>query len=278
MPELPEVETVCNALEKALLGNAFIDIRTYTPMLRYPLDLQGNTLLLNHEIISVRRRGRYVIIELNNLHVLILHLGMTGKLRVTNDCENRGKHEHVLFLLNNGKVLRYDDVRRFGFIKVATLDKTLQLPTELSHLGPEPLSSVFNADYLYDLTRKRKCPVKNLIMDNHLVVGVGNIYANEALFLSQIHPEMHACSLSKKQCQKLVNAIKKVLKSAIQAGGTTIIDFKNMDGNEGKFHIHLNVYGKNGELCQRCRSIIEKVVIGGRSTFFCPDCQQYKKI
>lgn len=273
MPELPEVETVKNALERVLLGLTIIKVTTLIDKLRYPLKDISNEKLAGEKIHKLERRGRYIIISLNGKKRLLLHLGMSGNCRIVKNDTPPRKHEHVLFELNNGMSWRFDDTRRFGFI---LLFKAGNEPKCLNNLGPEPLTSDFNASYLFALSRKRKCPIKNLIMNNKAVTGVGNIYANEALFNAGINPIKPSNRLDKEQCELLVNAIKNILKKAIEAGGTTIVDFKRVDGTEGKFKFALKLYGKAGEYCPRCQENhkIKRVKIGGRSTFLCPCCQK----
>lgn len=277
MPELPEVETITNALKPALLGKQFTNIKIFFPRLRYDLTVHESPELLNINITSIRRRARYTIIELENLHAIILHYGMTGAVRICDPSETRLKHEHVAFFLNNGQVLRFEDPRRFGFIQQTKLQHAGADPESLNHLGPEPLTTAFSADYLFDKLSKKKSPIKTAIMDNVIVVGVGNIYANEALFTTKISPFTPANEISKKKLSEFITVIKETLQKAIAAGGTTIADFKGVDGSEGKFNQELQVYGKVGQPCPICATIFLKAKQAGRSSFYCPKCQLLKR-
>ncbi len=274
MPELPEVETITNALKHNILGKKFTRIEIFAPKLRYELTLHKEPNLLNTKIINVSRRARYTIIEFENLHALIFHYGMTGSVRICSTTEPRLKHEHVYFHLNDRETLRFEDTRRFGYILHGKLSHKGATPDCLNHLGPEPLTDAFNPNYLLSILKKKKTNIKTAIMDNLIVVGVGNIYANESLFKSGISPQKRACDLTKKERTLFVANIKSTLKEAIKAGGTTIADFKGVDGQEGKFALQLNVYGRQGENCVTCQSKIEKITQGGRATFFCPKCQK----
>ena len=273
MPELPEVETVKKALERVLIGKTIVKVITRIPQLRYSLKEIKGKQLSGKKILAIERRGRYIILSLNENKRLLLHLGMSGSCRVVKQGETIRKHEHVLFELSNGTSWRFDDTRRFGFIILYTAGYE---PDCLKNLGPEPLNGKFNPQYLFSASRHRRCPVKTLIMENKTVTGVGNIYANEALFNAKIDPRKHAGRLTETECRLLVLEIKKILKKAIKAGGTTIIDFKGVDGSEGKFKFALRVYGKAGKACPRCgkKHNLQRIKLGGRSTFFCKKCQK----
>ena len=275
MPELPEVETIVKALKPEIVNIEISDVRTYVGKLRYPLDLeQRQKEFCGYRIRDIRRRARYIIIEFSDLQVLVIHLGMTGALRISQQTQERLKHDHVIFRLSDGRQLIYSDIRRFGWIFISSLQRPSQDPPELSELGPEPLSRKFSGDTLYRQTATSARNIKTLIMDNRVVVGVGNIYANEALFFTGIYPLTTARDLSRNQCLELVGNIKKVLRKAIKAGGTTIQDFKGLSGEEGHFQFNLYVYGRHGEICRKCGGQhIEKISISGRSSFFCPVCQ-----
>ena len=273
MPELPEVETITRALTTHLLAHKFTRIDTHIEGLRYSLEPLKNPELLNKKIVSVRRRARYIIIEMTKCHALIIHLGMSGSLRVVSIKTKRLKHEHVVWHLDDGMTLRFDCPRRFGFVKVCTLPKAGAEPVELNQLGTEPLSAEFDAAYLYTATRRRTGSIKSLIMNNAIVVGVGNIYVTEALFESGISPLRKAMSLTKKQCAKLVAKIKKVLAHSIEVGGTTIANYKSVDGSEGKFVQLLQVYGNNKN-CPVCDTPIRQKRLSGRNSYYCPRCQK----
>lgn len=275
MPELPEVETITNALRKPLVERKITGIHILTKMLRYPVNLNEESDILCRIIIRVTRRAKYIVIELDDLHVITIHLGMTGILRVETLPVQRKKHDHVAIEFDNGTALIFNDTRRFGFIRLSKISHPNTLPATLQNLPPEPLTESFCTDYLYEKFQKHKKPVKGAIMDNGIVTGVGNIYASEALYLSRINPIKSCFSLSRKRCQELVQAIKTVLKASIKAGGTTISDFRTVDGSEGKYAIQLNAYGKEGEMCSRCeKRRIRKIMLGGRSTYYCTFCQR----
>ncbi|MCP3964957.1 MAG: bifunctional DNA-formamidopyrimidine glycosylase/DNA-(apurinic or apyrimidinic site) lyase [Lentisphaerae bacterium] len=274
MPELPEVETVKNALSPHLQDHVFTRIETHIGQMRYSLAPLYDKELRNAKITDIRRRGRYIVIELANLKAFIIHLGMSGSIRIVEETAERKKHEHVIWYLDNGMTMRFDCPRRFGFVKVCKLKVVGADPKELSHLGVEPLKKEFDGAYLYEATRKRTGSIKNLIMNNAIVVGVGNIYATEALFASGIKPMRKASSLTKSQCDDLVKAIKAILLRSIEAGGTTIADYKSVDGSEGKFVHELKVYGKKDQSCPVCGSEIEMTRLGGRSSCYCPKCQR----
>ncbi len=278
MPELPEVEIVARALRPRLLGRRILAVKTYTDSLRRPLRLQGKRAFLNRTIIAVRRRAKYLIVEVEGRRVILIHLGMSGACRICPAGEPRRKHEHVIWRLDNGKTWRFEDARRFGMVEVHTLPKVPAvgaLPACLDGLPPEPLEEEFTAAYLFEACRRRKRPIKALLMDAGIVAGVGNIYADEALFRAGIRPRRAAGRLTHKECERLVAAIRETLAEAIEAGGTTISDFRSVDGSEGQFQRRLRVYGRNGERCSGCgRAIIKRVVISGRSACYCPVCQK----
>ncbi len=275
MPELPEVETVAHTLRCFLAGRAFVRIATHVPRLRLPLDLADCPDLLHAPVAEIRRRGRYLLLRLENGAGLIIHLGMTGNFRTVPADDPREKHDHVVFDLEDGTSLRYHDPRRFGFIVHCPADVDLATHPLLAGLGPEPLEDAFDGAVLARGFRGRRAPVKPLLMDNRIVVGVGNIYASEALFRSRIHPLAPAGKLGIRECSRLAAMVKQILGEAIAAGGTTIADFAAPDGSEGAFHRELRVYGRAGERCPDCRrGIIRRVVAAGRSAYFCPVCQR----
>lgn len=274
MPELPEVETITNALRPHLIGRSFTEIHEFVPALRYPLDLADNPNLLNSPVTALRRRARYSVIELQNRWCLIFHYGMTGAVRIVPPKTPRLKHEHVTFVLDNGLELRFEDPRRFGSIQAEKLPDNSDDPASLFHLGPEPFDEEVTGNYLKKAFENKKLPIKQALMDNKIVVGIGNIYANESLFLAHINPKTPAQRISAKRLTVLLDFARKTLKSSILAGGTTIADFKGVDGQEGKFALNLNVYGREKEDCKVCGSAIQRIVQGGRSTFFCPNCQK----
>lgn len=270
MPELPEVETTCRGISPLLQQQTIKTIHIYQSKLRQPVPENMAQLCQNQKIQEVSRRGKYIILKFSQGGILI-HLGMTGHLRVLPSLLDRKKHDHIDVILNNGHVLRYHDPRRFGSWQ--WLEGPQQLHPSLSKLGVEPLSAKFDGRYLMQVCQQKKLPIKSAIMDNHIVVGVGNIYATESLFLSGIHPLTPAGSLSFDQYKKLSYEIKKVLKKAIEAGGTTLKDFMNPEGKPGYFSQSLYVYGRKNSPCLNCGDIIQSITISGRSTAYCPTCQ-----
>lgn len=278
MPELPEVETVARALRPRLLGRRILSVKTYTDSLRRPLRLRGKRAFLNRTIIDVRRRAKFLIIEVEGRRVILIHLGMTGACCICPAGEPRRRHEHVIWLLDNGATWRFEDPRRFGLVEIHDLPKIPAagaLPACLDGLPPEPLGDEFTATYLFGKCRRRKRSIKGLLMDADIVAGVGNIYAGEALFRAGVRPRRAAGRLTRRECARLVTAIRQVLTEAIEAGGSTISGFRSVDGSEGRFQRRLRVYGRAGEQCSACgRAEIKRIVLSGRSTYYCPVCQK----
>ncbi len=273
MPELPEVETTRKGIEPYIKGHVIskVTIRNYS--LRWPIDTQLAEILANQTIQNVSRRAKYLLLKCDS-GTLIIHLGMSGKLRVldSNALPAPLKHDHVELVLSGGYTLRYNDPRRFGAI--LWTEGPIEQHKLLEYLGPEPLTEHFNSDYLHHKIKTRRSSIKTVIMDGKVVVGAGNIYANEALFLARIHPKMIANTLSIQQCESLVSTIKLVLEKAIDAGGTTLKDFRKSDGQPGYFAQQLNVYGRDGLDCVNCNSTIRQYKETQRATFYCPLCQQ----
>ncbi len=271
MPELPEVETTCRGIAPHIKGKKVSDVIVRHHQLRWPIPRGLKKGLLGHKINSVSRRAKYLLLGFDH-GTLILHLGMSGSLRIIPANSPAEKHDHLDIAFDHGKTLRLTDPRRFGAVLW-----TKEPPEEhalLAHLGPEPLSEAFTSDYLYQQSRKRKSSIKQFIMDGKIVVGVGNIYASESLFLAGISPKRIANKVSKARYEKLTAAIKQVLAAAIEQGGTTLRDFVGGDGKPGYFAQQLNVYGREGEPCRACGKEIKQIVQGQRSTFYCPHCQK----
>jgi formamidopyrimidine-DNA glycosylase len=269
MPELPEVETTRRGIEPYLADNTITEIRIHNSNLRWPIPNEVQALK-GSKVLSVDRRGKYLLIRVK-AGTAIVHLGMSGSLRVSTANEPRRKHDHVEWQLETGEVLRLHDPRRFGcFLWQAVNSDEHPL---LASLGPEPLGNEFTEDYLFAATRKRAVAIKLLIMNSHIVVGVGNIYASEALFLAGIRPGKAARRLTRVEAGALCEQIKTTLSRAIEQGGTTLRDFVNSDGNPGYFKQSLNVYDRQGEPCTRCDSVIKQKNLGQRSTYYCPKCQ-----
>ncbi len=270
MPELPEVEVSRLGIAPHLVGHTIDNIVIRQPMLRWPIP--EDVLNTQQQPISgVRRRAKYLFID-TPVGSIILHLGMSGKLRVVSANHPVQKHDHLDIVLDSGQCLRLNDPRRFGACLWQPLDE--EPIALLQNLGPEPLTDDFDGEHLFSLSRGKSVAVKNFIMDNHIVVGVGNIYANESLFLSGIDPRRAAGKVSKKRYMRLAENIKLVLAKAIEQGGTTLKDFTRADGNPGYFAQHLRVYGRAGEPCEECGRIIKSSVIGQRNTFYCVSCQR----
>ncbi len=270
MPELPEVETTRRGISAALRHATIDKVIIRQPKLRWPIPKTLASQLRHQTILAITRRGKYLLLLTTN-GTIIIHLGMSGCLRILAADTPIAKHDHVDFMLDTDLCLRYTDPRRFGTILWTPSDPFQH--RLIASLGVEPLTPQLTGEYLYQQSRKRSIPIKVLLMNSKVVVGVGNIYATESLFLSQIHPLKIASTLTQQQCCILVKQIKHVLHHAIKAGGTTLKDFYSSDGKPGYFKQHLNVYGKAGELCECHRSVIKKCVIAQRSTFFCPVCQ-----
>lgn len=270
MPELPEVETTVRGIRPWLENQRIESVNVHHAGLRWPVSSTLPDVLQGRKIVSVTRRGKYLIWRTAKTDVLI-HLGMSGSLRVDTDGSRRRKHDHLEWHLANKAVVRYHDPRRFGCVLLA--DDAFAHPL-IASLGPEPLGDGFDAEYLYRRSRNRRQAVKNFIMDSRVVVGVGNIYASEALFAAGIRPQASAGRLSRRSYQRLAMAIKKVLQQAIAAGGTTLQDFVNARGQPGYFAQSLTVYGRAGQPCVRCGRIIVQAVIGQRASYFCRYCQR----
>ncbi|MDP1602164.1 MAG: bifunctional DNA-formamidopyrimidine glycosylase/DNA-(apurinic or apyrimidinic site) lyase [Legionella sp.] len=269
MPELPEVETTRLAISPYLLDETIDKLVTRHQQLRLPVspDLQFS---VGQKIRAIERRAKYLLLHLSK-GCLLIHLGMSGHLRIANKGALAGKHDHIDLQLVNGLILRYQDPRRFGLWLYLT-QNPLEHPL-LSHLGVEPLDDTFNGSYVFNRAHKKTQSIKSFIMNNEVVVGVGNIYATESLFLAGIHPETPAGSISYERFEILISYIKKVLRQAITAGGTTLKDFYALDGKPGYFANELLVYGRKNQPCFRCDTLIEIVRIAGRSSAFCPGCQ-----
>lgn len=270
MPELPEVEVSRLGIAPHLTGQVLEKVVIRQPMLRWPVPLEVRYAEGN-EILDVRRRAKYLFID-TAPGSIVLHLGMSGKLRVVDANTPLQKHDHLDLVLASGKCLRLNDPRRFGACLWQQHGQP-DLPL-LASLGPEPLGEEFDGDRLFTLSRNKTSAVKTFVMDNHIVVGVGNIYANEALFLAGIDPRRAAGRISKARYLRLAETIKQVLAKAIEQGGTTLKDFTQADGKPGYFAQHLNVYGRAGEPCEKCAEPIRSVTIGQRNTFYCKSCQR----
>ncbi|WP_027149769.1 bifunctional DNA-formamidopyrimidine glycosylase/DNA-(apurinic or apyrimidinic site) lyase [Methylobacter tundripaludum] len=271
MPELPEVETTCRGIAPHIEGQIIKQVIIRQPKLRWPVPETLSQTLTGLSIQSVSRRAKYLLFSTTSGTVL-LHLGMSGSLRIMSTDQTVGKHDHIDFIFNDGTILRFNDPRRFGAVLWTT--EPAEEHQLLKNLGPEPLLPDFNGELLYSLSRNRKIAVKSFIMDSHIVVGVGNIYANEALFMAGIQPTRQAGKVSLARYQKLAECIRVVLQQAIQQGGTTLRDFVNEAGKPGYFQQQLKVYGRAGLPCVGCNQPLTEIRIANRSTVFCGGCQR----
>jgi formamidopyrimidine-DNA glycosylase len=271
MPELPEVETTRRGISSHVCEHPIVDVTIRQPHLRWPVPDNLQQLLVGHSFQSVERRGKYLLLSTGH-GTLIIHLGMSGSLRILPADTKPEKHDHVDIIFRNSSVLRLRDPRRFG--AVLWTDSEPAQHKLLDHLGIEPLSRAFCGKYLHEKARKRKVDIKQFIMNSHIVVGVGNIYASEALFLSGIRPTSAAYKISLPRMNKLAEAIQTVLRKAIKKGGTSLRDFTRSDGKPGYFRQSLNVYGREGEPCNNCGSIIRLIRQGQRATYYCGKCQK----
>ena len=269
MPELPEVETTRRGIAPHVLRRRITAIVVRQPQLRWPVPASVQTAV-GFTIEAVERRAKYLLIE-TSAGTIVMHLGMSGTLTIQASAAPIGKHDNLDIVLDDGNCLRFNDPRRFG----ACLWQPPNGPqlSLFKHLGPEPLTNAFDGARLYQLSRGRTVAVKNFIMNNAVVVGVGNIYANEALFAVGVDPRRAAGRISRVRYDRLAEAIQSVLRKAIQQGGTTLRDFVGATGQPGYFRIELNVYGRSGKPCPNCGSRIRSALIGQRNSFWCSQCQ-----
>lgn len=271
MPELPEVETTLRGITPHLQGQKITNVIVRHPKLRWPVPSNLCKLLQHKTIQCTARRGKYLLLTVKG-GTLIIHLGMSGRLRILTSPTAAEKHDHIDIVFGQHLILRYTDPRRFG--AVLWTDQAPELYPLLKDLGPEPLEKQFSGKLLWQKAQKKSAPIKSFIMDSKVVVGVGNIYANEALFLAKIHPLTPANHLSEKQCSDLAKAIKIILRKAIQQGGTTLKDFVNSAGKPGYFTQYLSVYGRANLPCTACHTKLQSIRLGQRNTVFCPTCQK----
>ncbi len=270
MPELPEVETTVRGIAPHLVGRRVIELIVRQPRLRWPIPAALRHALPGQKIENVERRAKYILAHTATGSAL-LHLGMSGSLRILRADAAPGPHDHVDWRLSSGRILRFTDPRRFGCMLWQKPGATHPL---LTGLGPEPLAEDFDGDHLWRASRGRSAPVKSFLMDQHVVVGVGNIYAAEALFAAGIHPQRAAGAVSRARYARLAQQVKRILAHAITRGGTTLRDFLAPDGAPGYFEQELFVYGRADEPCKVCGTTIRAVVLGQRNTFYCPRCQR----
>jgi formamidopyrimidine-DNA glycosylase len=271
MPELPEVETTRRGIEPHAAGRRITALQLYERRLRWRVPDELPDVVTGQRILHAKRRAKYLLLELES-GTLLLHLGMSGSLRVLPADTPRLAHDHFDLVLDSGMTLRFNDPRRFGSLHYVTGD-----PNEhplLAKLAPEPLDPAFNTDYLWRITRRRRVAIKQLLMNSRLVVGVGNIYASEALFRAKVRPRRQARTLTRVETGRLVRAVKSVLAMAIRVGGTTLRDYVGADGQPGYFRQKLYVYERNAQPCRTCRTPVRQLTQGQRSTYYCPTCQK----
>ena len=287
MPELPEVETVMKGLEKTIKGQIISNVLINRPNLRWPFPNRMKVRLEGKLISNITRRSKYILIDLSSNETMIMHLGMSGRVLIQDsgktlghstfhlDQGNLDKHDHVIFTLENGTIVIYNDPRRFGFIDLCKSDE-IQNHKMIKILGVEPLSNQFSAIYLAEMFKNSRATIKSSLLNQKYVCGLGNIYVCEALWRSGIVPTRLAGTISLKKLEKLVNAIRVTLFEAIKAGGSSLKDFKNIEGNLGYFQHQFNVYDSEGKDCntQGCKAKIKKIRLAGRSTFYCDKCQR----
>ncbi|MBT9568919.1 MAG: bifunctional DNA-formamidopyrimidine glycosylase/DNA-(apurinic or apyrimidinic site) lyase [Thiobacillus sp.] len=270
MPELPEVETTRRGLAPRLHGRTLTGMTVRNPRLRWPIPDDISRQLAGRTLAALTRRGKYLLFDFGSVTQLV-HLGMSGSLRFVEPDEPAALHDHVDWTFDDGTILRLRDPRRFGAVLWTT--DPAQHPL-LAHLGPEPLSDAFDASYLHAQCRRRGAAVKQVIMDAHTVVGVGNIYASESLFHAGIRPTIAARRLSGPACARLTDAIKRVLTAAIAAGGSSLRDYVHSSGELGYFQLHTQVYDREALPCKTCNTPIRRIVQGQRASFYCPACQR----
>jgi formamidopyrimidine-DNA glycosylase len=271
VPELPEVETTRRGIAPHARRRRIVRLAVYEPRLRWPVASGLPRQVAGQRIERIGRRAKYLLLGLEGGGSLLLHLGMSGNLRAVPAGTERLKHDHFDLLLDSGVALRFNDPRRFGSLLYAAGDPNLH--PLLKDLAPEPLSAAFDGEYLWRVTRRRRVSIKALLMNSHLVVGVGNIYASEALFRARVRPQRQARSLTRAEAARLARAVRTVLTLAIKAGGTTLRDYRGVDGAPGYFRQRLYVYERKGQPCRRCRTPVRALTQGQRSTYYCPTCQ-----
>jgi formamidopyrimidine-DNA glycosylase len=271
MPELPEVETVRSGLEKILRGNPVIKrVLLLRKDLRFPIPSGMPRAFAGQAVVGIRRRAKYLLFDTEKV-ILLSHLGMTGSWRLLSKNESPGKHDHCLIEFDDGRILAYRDPRRFGLIDLIKPGEEAVHP-RLKSLGVEPLHD-FSVEFLFTKSRKRKVPIKVLLMDQKIVAGIGNIYASEILFQAGVRPTRPSSSLKWDECERVVAAVGKVLRQAIGAGGSSIRDYRTFGGGEGSFQAQHLVYERAGEACKICETPIKSKIFAGRSTYWCPRCQ-----
>jgi len=273
MPELPEVETVCRSLRPHLLDRTIGRVQVLEPRLRVPVDVEALRAVTGKRVESITRIAKYIVVNLSSDLVWLFHLGMSGKLICVGPDAERRKHDHIIVGLDNGGELRYHDPRRFGLSIVAERRSLDKLP-QLKDVGLDPFDAALTGDYLFRFTRASQRRIRDLLLDQHIIAGLGNIYANEILTLARIRPTARAHRLTRGQVATIAAIIPKLLGEAIRWCGTSFSDYRDADDKSGEFQNHLLVYDRDGERCRVCPSLIKRVTIGNRSAFYCPHCQR----
>jgi formamidopyrimidine-DNA glycosylase len=273
MPELPEVETVCRTLRPHLLGRTIRRVEVLEPRLRVPVDKRVLGRLAGRQIQAITRRAKYILLHLSAETVWVFHLGMSGKLICVANGAERRKHDHIVVHFNDGGELRYHDPRRFGLSLVTDRARLNDLP-QLKSVGLDPFDQRLTGEFLYRFTRASERRIRDLLLDQQIVAGLGNIYANEVLSYAGIKPTARARRLTRKQVEAIAQSIPRLLKDAIRWCGTSFSDYRDADDRTGEFQNHLRVYDRDREKCRRCTALIKRVAIGNRSAYYCPRCQK----
>lgn len=273
MPELPEVETICRGLRSLLPGRRIAAVEVLEPRLRSPVHQEFRSELRGRTILGVERRGKYILVLLEADRVWISHLGMSGKLIYVEAARPRERHDHIVVRLDDIHELRYHDPRRFGLSLVLPRAEMESLP-QIKDLGLEPFDHRFNGIYLYSVARRCKRRIRDLLIDQRVLAGLGNIYANEILFRAKVRPTTRAWRLGRSRVERLAEMTPKVLREAIRWCGTSFSDYRDAEDRRGEFQDHLRVYDREGEKCVLCASKIKRVNLGNRSAYYCPKCQK----
>ena len=273
MPELPEVETVCRTLFERLLGTRIAKVRVIDGRLRQPVAADFATNLRGGIVVAISRRGKFILVKLDSGYTLVSHLGMSGKLTFREGAASVEKHDHIVFTLGDGSELRYHDTRRFGLC-VVLLSRDLDAWPPFARLGMDPLDHGFNGSYLYPFLRSSRRTIRDLLLDQQIVCGLGNIYVNEVLFRIGIRPTRRCRRISRLLSGELAHQTTKLLHEAIRWRGSSVSDYRDGNDNRGSFQLRLRVYDRKGDPCHRCRTPIKRVSLGSRGVFYCPVCQR----
>ena len=272
MPELPEIETICRTLSPVIRGRTIVHVQVLERRLRIPVALDFESALVGKGVRDVQRKGKYILIRLEAGVVWVIHLGMTGKLIYLGEHRPRVPHDHIIVRFKTGDELRFHDPRRFG-LTVVLRGRELYRWRSLSSLGVDPLGVQWNGPYLYSVIRNSKRRIRDLLLDQTVVAGLGNIYANETLFRAGVRPMRRARTIGAKLAEQVAEVVPKLLREAIRWGGTSFSDYRDGRDRKGKFQNRLKVYNRQGQPCRECSGKIKRVLIGNRSAFYCPNCQ-----